>query len=198
MKLTLIFGGLLATAMTLATSGCATSGESFNVERKTVNGLPTVVAKGSSWADVKVEAIDYSNRSIALADSDGKTQIFHVTSAARNFNQVKKGDTVRVEYDNQLTVNVYKVNEAPSVDMTEGVARAPLGDKPGIMAFRTVQNEMNVTAINYETREVTLKGVTGDPVTLTADKKLKDLDKVHVGDQVVFKYTEVVSITVKS
>ena len=52
-------------------------------------------------------------------------------------------------------------------------------------------------SIDYDTRVVKLKTTTGDMLTLTADKKLKDLDKVHTGDLVVFDYTEEVSITVE-
>ena len=43
---------------------------------------------------------------------------------------------------------------------------------------------------------VKLKTVSGETLTITADKKLKNLDKVQAGDQVVFDYTEAVSITV--
>jgi hypothetical protein len=189
-SLALVLGGLLFLV------GCETSGDSFEIERKTVNGLPTVTATGTSWAVVKVEAIDYNDRSIALADTDGKTEIFKVGSEVRNFNQIKKGDEVKVEYATRLNAQVYKVSEPPQTDITQGVNFSELGAKPGIMAYRQVTSQMNVESIDYQTRVVTLKGVMGAPVTLTVSPKLKDLDKVKPGDQVVFKYVEAISINV--
>jgi Cu/Ag efflux protein CusF len=177
-------------------SGCETSGQSFNVERKTVDGLPTVTATGTSWAVVKVEAIDYDDRSIAIADTDGKTEIFTCGPEVRNFTQIKKGDEVRVEYAARLSAQVYKVNEQPMTDITQGMNFADLGAKPGVVAYRKVTAQMNVETIDYQTRKVTLKGPMGNTVTLTASPELKDLDKVKPGDQVVFKYVEAISINV--
>jgi len=177
-------------------AGCSQTGESFNVERKTVNGLPTVIAKGSSWATVKVDAIDYDKRSIAITDTDGKQEIFTLGPEVKNFTQIKKGDNVRVEYANELTAEVYKVNEEPMMDMTEGFKTADLGDKPGLLAYRKVKSQMNVTAIDHKTRVVTLKGPAGGELTLTVNPKVKNLDKVNVGDQVIFKYVEALTINV--
>ena len=139
---------------------------------------------------------DYTNRSIALTGPDGKSQIFHVTSAVRNFAQIKKGDTVKVEYFSRLKATLRKVNEAPETTVSDAVAIAELGQKPGIVCTRNAQIEANVESIDYQTRVVKLKTVSGETLTITADKKLKNLDKVQAGDQVVFDYTEAVSITV--
>jgi len=177
-------------------TACQQDGSDYTIDRKTVDGLPTVTTTETSVATAKVDAIDYTNRSIALTGSDGKTQIFHITRAVRNFSQIKKGDTVKVEYYSRLKASLRKVNEAPETTVSDSVALATLGEKPGILCTRNAQIEANVESINYETRVLKLKTTTGNIMTITADKKLKDLNKVQAGDQVVFDYTEAVSINV--
>jgi hypothetical protein len=46
----------------------------------------------------------------------------------------------------------------------------------------------SVEAINYINREVTLKGALGNTVTFTADKRVKRLNEVKVGDLVQAEY----------
>jgi hypothetical protein len=45
-----------------------------------------------------------------------------------------------------------------------------------------------VQAIDYGTREMTLKPTDGEPVTLTVDKRVQRLNDIHVGDQVKADY----------
>ena len=180
----------------LAVTGCSQSGEQSTIERSTVNGLPSVVATEKLSGEVKVEAIDYDNRSIALAGADGKTEIFKVSSAVRNFNQIRKGDTVKVEYLTTIDVNVRQVGEPLAAAEVVAVAAAPLGDKPGVVAVRTVEVLANVEAIDYTARTVTLVGLRDMPVTIHVSPKLKSFDKVVKGNQVIFTYTESVTIEV--
>jgi hypothetical protein len=191
--------GLLWTALiaaTIAMTGCAQPNEMYSVERTTINGLPSVVASGSISGQATVVAIDYDNRSIALEGPDGKSEIFSVSSVVQNFNQINTGDLVKVQYVQTVDVNVRKIGEPLSTAELAGVVAAPLGDKPGVVAVRTVQTLANVQAIDYQTRSVTLIGISDKPVTLAVSPKLKDFDNVVKGDQVVFTYTEAVTIYV--
>jgi hypothetical protein len=189
---------LLAAAITTSLLGaCDTSSSSFDIERKTVNGLPTVVQTESSRSQARVEAVDYANRSIALQGSDGNTHIFKVQSAVRNFYQIKKGDTVKVDYASRLAASVRKTGEQPTTTVTDAVQLAELGQKPGIICTRNAQIEATVVSIDYATRNVRLKTTTGAELALTANKDLKNLENVHAGDQVVFDYREALSIQVE-
>jgi len=185
---------LLLSASTL--TACNNSGSSYSIDRTTVDGLPSVVATQSASAQATVEAVDYANRSIALQGPSGVTQIFTVSPAVRNFSQIKKGDVVRIEYASRLAANVHKTNEPPETTTVDAVELAELGKKPGIVCTRTAQIEATVQAIDYQTRVVKLKTTTGSEITLTADKKLKNLESVKTGDQVVFDYAEALSIKV--
>jgi hypothetical protein len=195
---TLMAVGALSLGLMFACGCSETPSETFAVDRTTVNGLPTVIATGTLKADVTVDAIDYSDRSIALTGPNGVTHIFTAGPEVVNFDQIKKGDIVKVEYFTRLAVSVRKVGAPLAAGQVDALALAPVGAQPGVFATRTVTMNANVLSIDYGTRVVTLKPLSGDVVTFTVDPRVKDLDKVHVGDQVIFNYTEAVAIYVTS
>jgi hypothetical protein len=70
----------------------------------------------------------------------------------------------------------------PSTQMAAG--GKPLRAEDAVLASMTA----TVEAINHETREVTLKGPSGNSVTFVADKNVKRLDEINVGDEVSADY----------
>lgn len=54
-----------------------------------------------------------------------------------------------------------------------------------------------VTAINHETREVTLKGDDGKEMNFAASPEVRNLDQVNVGDKVMVGYYESLAINVQ-
>jgi hypothetical protein len=62
---------------------------------------------------------------------------------------------------------------------------------------QTHEVRASVEAIDMATREVTLKGPKGNVVTVTASPEVKNLDQVKVGDHLVVRYTEALSLTLK-
>ena len=54
-----------------------------------------------------------------------------------------------------------------------------------------------VEAIDVAKREIALKGPRGNVVALAVDPEVRNLDKVKVGDQVVVRYIEALSLTLK-
>ena len=119
---------------------------------------------------------------------------------SKNFEQIKQGDVVKVQYMQTIDVNVRKVVLESSLvgDRNSRLRhrRPQEGDKPGIVAVRTVDTQANVQAIDYQARTVTLVGINNKPITIHVSDKLKSFDSVKVGDQVTFTYTEAVSIDV--
>jgi len=58
---------------------------------------------------------------------------------------------------------------------------------PGREILKTIY--ATVQAINLETRELTLKGREGNVYTVVADPKIKRLNEVHAGDDIVLDYS---------
>ena len=70
------------------------------------------------------------------------------------------------------------------------------GPKPYVAEGSISTVEATVEAIDYKTRQVTLKGESGT-VTFTAGDKVKNLEQVKVGDRVKAAYAEAVEISVR-
>jgi Cu/Ag efflux protein CusF len=61
----------------------------------------------------------------------------------------------------------------------------------------TAKMTATVEAIDVATRHVTLKGPKGNTMTLAVGPEVKNLDKVKVGDRVVARYVEALTLTLK-
>ena len=69
-------------------------------------------------------------------------------------------------------------------------------EKPSVSEEILITMEATVTAINQETREVTLKNAAGEEVTIIADDEVRNLAQVEVGDILTIEYLEGVMIEV--
>ncbi|MGN6369817.1 MAG: hypothetical protein ACTHN5_16280 [Phycisphaerae bacterium] len=197
------FATLTAAALFLAAgmlSGCAETEkvDNYAVQRRSVDGLPQVTATSSEEAQVKVLAVDYSTHAIALAGDSGETHIFHVDGDVRNLHQIKQGDSVKVKYEEVLNVSVRKIGAPLTTTELVSLERAPAGTKPGLVAVRTVETLASVQAIDHLARTAVLKMPSGTIAHVSVSPKLPEFDKVQAGDQVIFDYTEALSITVSS
>jgi hypothetical protein len=180
----------------MALPACTQDRSRYTVQRETVEGLPSVVATGEMQAQVKVQAVDYTSRQIALTGRDGQTYIFYARPEVKRLEDVRPGDTVKLRYNSRMCINVLRVGETPGADLTEAMIPADKPDKPGIACFRHGRIVANVDNIDYKTRVVKLKPTAGDTIIVKASKKLKGLEKVHAGDQVSISYIELASINV--
>jgi hypothetical protein len=76
------------------------------------------------------------------------------------------------------------------------VGRTPLGSRPGFAAIDAVEVRASVVAIDYQTREVTLKGSEGRVMKVKAGPEVEHLNEVKKGDSVVARLTRAVGIEV--
>lgn len=89
-----------------------------------------------------------------------------------------------------------KVAEPEKAPMAvEETAAAPQ-ERPAMMETYTSTMEATVTAINHETRQVTLLNTEGESVTFIASEDVQNLPQVDVGDKVVAEYVEAIEIQV--
>jgi Cu/Ag efflux protein CusF len=73
-----------------------------------------------------------------------------------------------------------------------------VGTAPGMAgAVQTVSIVATITAVDKQTRDITLKGPQGNEVTFTAGPDVKNFDNLKVGDQVKADYTEALTLELK-
>jgi hypothetical protein len=143
-----------------------------------------------------VEAVDLQKRTVTLKGPDGKMKTLTIGSEARNLDQVKKGDQLKVKLIESVALFVRKASDPPDAGEAAEVAVAPKGEKPGLLAVKTAEITGNVQAIDYKKRTVTLKGPEGNLATLKVGKEAKRFNEVKKGDQVVLRVTEALLIDV--
>lgn len=157
--------------------------------------------KGMMAEKVKVTAtvvaIDSATRTATLKRQDGKVVDVVVPPEAKNFDKVKVGDRVVVEYARALSLELKKSGSAVREGSVQSAtAPAPAGAVGGGAVANQVVILADVMAVNLKTSSVTLRGPKGNLVELTVPDP-GQLKRVKKGDQVEAVYTEAVAITVE-
>jgi hypothetical protein len=146
-------------------------------------------------ASASVIAIDKATRKVTLKTAAGKT--FEVTAGpdVKNFDQVKVGDELVVEFVQALTMEVKTGGGLRgSTDQSQS-AQAKPGERPGAAGAREVTVTADVMAVDPKAMTITVRGPNGHVV----DLKVKNPDHfkaVKVGDQIQAVYVEAMAIAV--
>ena len=168
-------------------------GSGIETYRKGVPG-GTVVQTIKTTATVT--AIDQAKRKATLLGSDGKKFTVKVGPEAVNFDQVRVGDLVTVTLTEKLVVSLDD-KEAPSSEGAAAVVtRAAKGGQPGGLAAETIQKTAEIVAIDLDKRTATLRFEDGTTETFPVRADV-DLRRRKVGEQLVFRYTEMIAIRIE-
>lgn len=180
--------------MSVAVSGCC----KHNCQGKKDACLPSNAMDEVTSVTATVAEIDYDARRATLKMPDGRMLPVTVGEDAYNFDQVKAGDLVDITYAESMAVSLEKASGAePSVVTSSAMERAPKGQKPEGVAYKTTEVRAKVVEINYETRTVDLLGPNGNVISVTVDKKVEHFENIKKGDDVVARYTEAMAISVR-
>jgi hypothetical protein len=167
-----------------------------------------LVAARTAKVTGTVEEIDYPTRTAVLRGEGGREVAIKAPEEARNFDQVKKGDKVVVEYVEAVALSLRKPGaDAGSGSSTaSGSSSAGRAEQSGVRQFETVELapkgqtprglKTRVTQITEE-RKVTLRGPQGGVSTVDVSDDVKDLENVKKGDEVVIEHTEAVLMAVE-
>ena len=181
-----VVGTLLAGQATAQTEPSAAVGQRQGV----------VIAERATLA-ATVKDIDRSQRTVTLKGREGKSVTLKVSDQVRNLDQVNVGDTVQAEYLEAVAIVVLPAGTSAASGETQAVKVAPPGGMPAAAVVDTKQITATFDAIDYNKREVTLRGPGGDTRTIVVDPRVERLREVKVGDEVVVRHTEAVAVTVK-
>jgi Cu/Ag efflux protein CusF len=163
---------------------------------KTETGKPGREASQTIQWTGTVTAVDTANRTVTIQGPQGNIRTVKCGSEVKNFDQIKAGHKVHVEYTEAMVVSVRKSTEPSTVGESASMETAPKGAMPSMEAERTQQMTATVEKIDHKTRMVTLKGQEGNMVTFRVSDEFKNLKDVKKGDEVVAQYTEALAIKV--
>jgi hypothetical protein len=151
---------------------------------------------GAVKVTATVVALDAATRTATLKGAKGKIVDVVVPPEAKNFDQIRVGDLVTVEYMRALTLELKGPGSIRSNTSQAASAPAPAGAVAGGSAARQVVVMANVTAVNNKEKFVTLRGPKGKSVDVSVSDPAQ-LKLVKVGDQVEAVYTEAMAVTVQ-
>jgi hypothetical protein len=163
-------------------------------------GKPALVVAETNVVKATVEDIDLKKREVTLKDEEGNKHKMKVGEEARNLDQVKKGDLVVAKYYQSAAVSLHKPGETPAEPQAEEavlVAKQGQGQKPGGVVVKTTQVTATVEDVDYAKREVKLKDDEGNTRKIKVGDRVKKLEDVKKGDQVVARYTEALALSVE-
>lgn len=153
-----------------------------------------IVAGGVVEYRTTLLGVDTKQRSIKVADENGKPVTFLIGPEVRNFEQLRKGDKIIVAYERSVAISVAPGDGIRSRVVTEGADRAAPGQKPAADAARNLTVVATVQRIDRKANVITLRGTQRTVDVNVEDPKL--LEGVKVGDSVTVNYTEAVAISV--
>ena len=184
---------LTCTILALSLAGAT----AYANDKKHHDGPPAGGMSATVEAQATVTAIDQATRMVTVKGPEGKEVTLHVDERARNLDQVKVGDVIKVVYTEALAWKMSKSKKhEPTADVEAAAARASKGEKPAGAAGRRITITAKIEAIDLDKGTVTLSGPQGNTRTIKA-RHPENLKKVKVGDLIDITYTEAVSIKVE-
>ena len=144
----------------------------------------------------KITHIDKKTRDVTLKGPEGNTMTVTAGPEVKNFDKLKVGDTVDLQYVEALTLQLKKGGGAKvaKTEKTDAVA-AKKGETPGGAVGRQVTVVADVVATDPAKQSVTLKGPTQTVTLKVPDpEQFKNIAK---GDQVEATFTQAMAVAVE-
>ena len=158
----------------------------------------TIVLSDSVSVKATIVKVDKKKRELTLRDEHGTDEVVAVSDEVRNFDQIKKGDVLEVEYHRAAASALQKVGETTSAGQTTEIQRAPAGAKPGMTAMTMSTIVATVLDVDLAGRLLTVKGPKGNVVTILVPADMKAFDTLKKGDKITAEYAEAVAVTVRT
>lgn len=143
-----------------------------------------------------IVAVDKETRALTLKGEDEEKWTFIAGPEVRNFDQIKRGDRVIMEYFEGMAIALGPKGSGirERVDKLE-VERAKSGEKPAGKITKTVEALGMVVAVSPKEHLVALKGAERTVVLGVSDDV--DLSQVKVGQEVVAVYVQSLAVSVE-
>ncbi len=154
-----------------------------------------VVGEARSTVTATVETVDRSRREVLVRRDDGSLVAFRAGPEIRNFDRIHPGDQIVVEVRETIRLSVVR-GAAPPPGYTAGVARAPEGAAPAMVAVDSAQTTAKIERIDAATRTVALRSH-DDRVREVRVASDIDIGRLAVGDTVIATLTRSAAVSVQ-
>jgi hypothetical protein len=147
-------------------------------------------------ATATITAIDKATRDVTLKGPKGNELVVTASADVKNFDKLKVGDSVDLQYVEALTLELKKGGGlVVAKSEKSGAVGAKPGEQPGGAVGRQVTVVADVVATDPATQTITLKGP-----KRTVDLRIPDAEqfkRVAKGDQVEATYSQALAVAVE-
>jgi len=155
-----------------------------------------IVVSDKVTVKATVEAIDHTNRVVALKGPEGNIVELSVDESVKRFDNLKVGDTVTASYYESVAFDIKKPGTPMGVDKITTQTGKYTGAKPGGGVTDTTVSTVTIMAIDPSVPAVTIKTSDGEIRNhrVMYPEYLKD---IKVGDVVVVTKKKALMISVE-
>ena len=161
----------------------------------TTEERPSFEASSTVTAQVHVLGVDKTSRFVRVKRATGDTVNVQVGPEVTNFDQLAVGDVINVTYTEQLSIRVEPPGDL-STKSESNMTTAAAGEKPGATYTELEETRATITAIDKAKGTATLTDQDGSTFEVTPQVP-ENLDKVKIGDVVVFTHSQEVAVSVE-
>ena len=183
--------GLLAFALATPARAAEPSSRPMAPDPGAATPEPKAEKTSTTHATVAVTAIDKSARKLTVKMSNGEKALIQVPADVQEFDKVKVGDKIDVDYMQSVALGFLPKGTKPSSTEVEAAG-------PG-MAGRQMSVSAEVIKVDAANNQVTFKGPKGTHRIVTVqDPDLQArLPNLKPGQVVVLQYTEAIATAIR-
>lgn len=188
---------LIAVALIIWTGVPAAQAGGLSPSGEWEKASPGVVVTDVLEVKAALAGIDYQKRTMTLKGLQGRLMTLKADKAVRNFEQLKKGDVVLVDFVESIAISMRDVKAPPSAAEARLVSVAPKGAKTGVLLAETYALTAVVELVDAKARQVTVQEPNGGLRIVPVDRSFKNIDRFRKGEKVVLRVTEPIAIKVE-
>jgi hypothetical protein len=160
---------------------------------------PPVVASTTREMVAAVDRVDARTRTIVVRGPDNKPQTLQLGPEVRNFDQIRRGDRVRLHYEEAVAVRMAPRGSQVEPETVVGAARAEPGARPAAGTMAATRAQVRITAVDAANNMVSFVGPSRVERTaaVRAPELREFLKTLRVGDRVDVAVVEAIAIRVE-
>lgn len=200
MRVLPLSSSVVVIAVALATGGCQSTPSAEAASAAPAPSAPFTAASANVTLQGEITALDKASRAVTVTGSDGASLEFVAGPDVRNFNQLKVGDKVTLDYQSAVALELQPAGSAQvGVTTAQGSTVAIPGAKPGGTAARTVSLVTEVAAVDPVANTIALRGPRGNTQIIAVQREdlRAKLPNVKRGDLLRISYTEAVAVSIR-
>ncbi len=158
-----------------------------------------VVASTTREMVAAVDRVDARTRTIVVRGPDNRPQTLQLGPEVRNFAQIRRGDRVRLHFEEAVAVRMAPRGSMLEPEAIVGAARAEPGARPAGGVVAATRAEVRITAVDTANNRVSFVGPSGveRTVFVRAPELREFLKTLSPGDRVDVAIAEAVAIRVE-